>query len=172
MTENEAIKELEKFQLQIEHSIAEEDCCEYGNSGKTLQEDKEFLDAFDVAITALKEIQQYRAMNRKLRKCFGDCDGLLKAVVDEICYRISVKEPTKLRLLANEDADMWDAYRAVGTVEECQEAVEKQKPQKALIETIYGYGEKKYRCPECGETLMGVDIFAGYCKWCGQAIIN
>ena len=94
------------------------------------------------------------------------------AVAFEICYRISVKEPTKLRLLANEDADMWDAYRAVGTVEECQEAVEKQKPQKALIETIYGYGEKKYRGPECGETLMGVDIFAGYCKWCGQAIIN
>ncbi|HJB17531.1 MAG TPA: hypothetical protein IAA05_16090, partial [Candidatus Blautia excrementipullorum] len=91
---------------------------------------------------ALTEIQQYREMDRKLR------------------------------LLTNEDADMWDAYRAVGTVEECQEAVEKQKPQKALIETIYGYGEKKYRCPECGETLMGVDIFAGYCKWCGQAIIN
>ena len=63
-------------------------------------------------------------------------------------------------------------YREIGTVEECREAVEKQKPQKALIETIYGYGEKKYRCPECGETLMGVDIFAGYCKWCGQAIIN
>lgn len=63
-------------------------------------------------------------------------------------------------------------YREIGTVEECQEAMEKQKPQKALIEAIYGYGEKKYQCPECGETLTGVDIFAGYCKWCGQAIIN
>lgn len=155
MTEKEAIKVIEIAIAEVEWDYP-----------------LDYAVAFETAIKALEEIQQYRAMNRKLRKCFGDCDGLLKAVVDEICYRISVKEPTKLRLLANEDADMWDAYRAVGTVEECQEAVEKQKPQKALIETIYGYGEKKYRCPECGETLMGVDIFAGYCKWCRQAIIN
>lgn len=213
MTENEAIKELEKFQLQIEHSIAEEDCCEYGNSGKTLQEDKEFLDAFDVAITALKEIQQYRAMNRKLRKCFGDCDGLLKAVVDEICYRISVKEPTKLRLLANEDADMWDAYRAIGTVEEltdlmvvisedsdkcgedgidlefiknlielkhyrdigtleeCREAMEKQKPKKP---NRSGMDEQDYYvCPNCGADIGSIDDYFPrdrYCHECGQAI--
>ena len=60
MTENEAISELEKFQIQVEHSIAEEECCEYDNSEKDLQEDKSFLDAFETAISALKEVQQYR----------------------------------------------------------------------------------------------------------------
>lgn len=120
MTENEAIKELEKFQLQIEHSIAEEDCCEYGNSGKTLQEDKEFLDAFDVAITALKEIQQYREMDRKLREKYGDCDGLLEMAVEGLCNHpgVDIGSPKKSRLLTDEDVDKWDAYKAIGTVEE------------------------------------------------------
>ena len=60
MTENEAISELEKFQLQVEHSIAEEECCEYENPEEDLQKDKKFIDAFKTAISALKEIQQYR----------------------------------------------------------------------------------------------------------------
>ena len=60
MTENDAISELEKFQIQVEHSIAEEERCEYDNLEKALQEDKEFLEAFDMAISALKEVQQYR----------------------------------------------------------------------------------------------------------------
>lgn len=125
--------------------------------------------AFETAIKALEEIQQYRAMNRKLRKCFGDCDGLLKAVVDEICYRISVKEPTKLRLLANEDADMWDAYRAIGTVEECREATRKQRKKKVTAESEVIYN-MKWKCPECGGSLTDTDVLAGHCKWCGQAI--
>lgn len=125
--------------------------------------------AFETAIKALEEIQQYRAMNRKLRKCFGDCDGLLKAVVDGICYQISVKEPIKLRLLTNEDADMWDAYRAIGTVEECKKAIRKQTREKvkADSEVIYNM---RWKCPECGDSLTDTDVLAGHCKWCGQAI--
>lgn len=125
--------------------------------------------AFGTAIKALEEIQQYRAMNRKLRKCFGDCDGLLKAVVDGICYQISVKEPIKLRLLTNEDADMWDAYRAIGTVEECKKAIRKQTREKvkADSEVIYNM---RWKCPECGDSLTDTDVLAGHCKWCGQAI--
>ena len=60
MTENEALSELEKFQLQVEHSIAEEECCEYENPEEDLQKDKKFIDAFKIATKALKEIQQYR----------------------------------------------------------------------------------------------------------------
>lgn len=125
--------------------------------------------AFGTAIKALEEIQQYRAMNRKLRKCFGDCDGLLKAVVDGICYRISVKEPIKLRLLTNEDVDMWDAYRAVGTVEECRKAREKQN-QKPL--DFYGDSEDgKLLCPNCGNDLWGLkECGFNNCPYCGQVI--
>ena len=70
MTENEAISVLEKFQLQVEHSIAEEECCEYDNSEKDLQEDKSFLDAFETAILSLKEIQQYRKIGT-VEECRG-----------------------------------------------------------------------------------------------------
>lgn len=77
MTENKAISELEKFQLQVEHSIAEEECCEYENPEEDLQKDKKFIDAFKIAIKALKEIQQYREVGtveefRKLKERSSD----------------------------------------------------------------------------------------------------
>ena len=127
MTENEAISELEKFQIQVEHSIAEEECCEYDNSEKELQKDEKFLYAFDMAISALKEVQQYRAL---------------------------------------------------GTVEECREAVEKQKPKRRYIQK--SALEKYYHAPECpnckkelkpricGYTLSQAIGIYSYCPWCGQ----
>ena len=75
MTENEAISELEEFQLQVEHSIAEEECCEYENPEEDLQKDKKFIDAFKTAISALKEIQQYRKI--------GTVEECKKAVKEE-----------------------------------------------------------------------------------------
>ena len=154
MTENEAIKMLENILIDY----------------KNLKNAILCQQMVDLAVKALREVQEYREMDRKLRKCFGDCDGLLKAVVDGICYRISVKEPIKLRLLTNEDADMWDAYRAIGTVEECREATRKQKKAKKVTaesEVIYNM---KWKCPECGGSLTDTDVLAGHCKWCGQAI--
>ena len=103
MTENEAIKELEKFQLQVEYSIAEEECCEYDNLEKALREDKEFLEAFDMAITALKEIQKYREIGtvEELREA---ASIVKKAERDEIAKII----------------DEWISYSKIGTVEECR----------------------------------------------------
>ena len=51
-------------------------------------------------------------------------------------------------------------YRAIGTIKECQEAVEKMKPKKTAIEAI-----KVHICPVCG--------FGGiydYCGNCGQRV--
>ena len=51
-------------------------------------------------------------------------------------------------------------YRAIGTPEECQTAVEKMKPKKTAIEAI-----KVHICPVCG--------FSGiydYCGNCGQRV--
>ena len=125
MTESEAIKELEKFQLQVEHSIAEEERCEYDNLEKALQEDKEFLEAFDMAISALKEIQQ---------------------------------------------------YREIGTVEECREAVEKQKAKELVYESdsVFSNGFSHYRmgkCPMCDRYYNSSDE-VNYCSKCGQALMN
>lgn len=51
-------------------------------------------------------------------------------------------------------------YRAIGTVNECREAVEKMKPKKTAMEAI-----KVHICPVCG--------FGGiydYCGNCGQRV--
>ena len=65
-------------------------------------------------------------------------------------------------------------YRAIGTVEECREAVEKQKPKKIIIREW-----NPTRCPTCGHELS-TSLGDGYykhptflerCPNCGQAIL-
>lgn len=162
MTENEAIKALKpEGQVEIQ-----------GRPRKVA----DFLVGLDMAIEALEEIQQYREMDRKLRRCFGDCDGLLKAAVDGICYRISVDDPIKVRLLTNEDTDMWDSYRKIGTVEECRRAREKQKEKKCVID--HRSDHMHYRCPSCGQIQLStyahgfsrLGRITKYCENCGQAL--
>lgn len=62
-----------------------------------------------------------------------------------------------------------EQYRKIGTVEQCEEAMEKQIAKEAALicEVIPG---EKYECPYCGTALTEEDMFAGHCKWCGQAI--
>ena len=59
-------------------------------------------------------------------------------------------------------------YREIGTVEECREAVEKQKPKKP---TDYDEDLGYFKCPSCGCSIMA-DEFSDhkYCLNCGQAI--
>ena len=51
-------------------------------------------------------------------------------------------------------------YRAIGTVNECREAVEKMKPNKTAIEAI-----KVHICPVCGSSGI-----YDYCGNCGQRV--
>ena len=79
------------------------------------------------------------------------------------------KEPT-----ANSDdrelSEELEQYRAIGTLEECQAAVEKMKPKKVVIKNRMPY------CPCCGTkatTDTGdsfVDYGLDYCNECGQKI--
>ena len=60
-------------------------------------------------------------------------------------------------------------YREIGSVENCREAVEKQKPKKA---ELYGDSENgKLLCQNCGEDLWELKE-CGFtnCPYCGQAI--
>lgn len=60
-------------------------------------------------------------------------------------------------------------YREIGTVEECREAVEKQKPKKPKeLDTEYGY----FICGNCGGAIACTDDFKShkYCLNCGQSI--
>ena len=55
-------------------------------------------------------------------------------------------------------------YREIGTVEECREAVEKQKAKKPK-DGLYGHGY--FACGSCKNPLDGDE---SYCPQCGQAI--
>ena len=75
-------------------------------------------------------------------------------------------------------------YRAIGTVEECREAVEKQKPQKPkdslkidpVIDENGAYVDADTTvyllCPNCREMVGIEDNCDRFCHECGQAIDN
>lgn len=66
-------------------------------------------------------------------------------------------------------------YQAIGTVEECREAVEKQTAKKPKLNYKPRFlGKATYTCPKCGNCCL--EEFANerqnnnYCWDCGQAI--
>lgn len=73
-------------------------------------------------------------------------------------------------------------YREIGTVEECREAVERQKPQKPkdslkidpVIDENGAYVDADTTvyllCPSCGEMVGIEDNCDRFCRECGQAI--
>ena len=71
--------------------------------------------------------------------------------------------------------DEWLEYSKIGTVEECREAVEKQKPKQAEHSKWIGINGALYDlCPTCGTNLC-TDSFLGeqkenYCGNCGQKL--
>lgn len=72
------------------------------------------------------------------------------------------------------DCEELEQYRAIGTVEECREAVEKQKPKKCVNDFCPDHTH--YKCPSCGKiqkTKYGDSEFGcilNYCSNCGQAL--
>lgn len=154
MTENEAIEELKN------------DCNELGKAipcDTSLGES--FKNAYAMAIKALEEVQQYRqigsvelfAGTKKLSDLTKKC-GTIGKVFDECAE-----------------------YAAIGTVEECREAVEKQTAKKPeFVDTRFMNNgkhisdgcqlQKCYKCPNCNQHIFHVWDDELYCKYCGQHI--
>ena len=107
-------------------------------------------ESLDMAIIALKEIQLYK-------------DNKLCLVPEDVYSR---------------QCSELDAYKEIGTVEECREAVEKQKPKKCIIDSCSDRAH--YKCPSCGQIELSIykhgfprlGRITKYCENCGQALID
>lgn len=87
------------------------------------------IDAKKMAINALEDVQQYRALEKHLSDMFGGSLSL-KMCVDELERILTEPDsphPMNAKILTYQEAADWEAYRAIGTPEECRAAVEKQK---------------------------------------------
>ena len=125
MTENEAIERI-KTGICCEKGTARycTDACMYG---------KEKC-AYSVAIKALKEIQQYRELEKRLTGMFGG-ELSLETVVDELERQLKEPNnphPINAKILTYEDAAAWDAYHAIGTPEECRATMDLETFRKEL----------------------------------------
>ncbi|MGN1155538.1 MAG: hypothetical protein ACI4TK_05135 [Agathobacter sp.] len=58
-------------------------------------------------------------------------------------------------------------YRAIGTLEECRAAVDKQNAKKVGEPYINYYGNKKAECLNCHCSVLHP---SNYCKFCGQKL--
>ena len=107
-------------------------------------------ESIDVAIQALEEVQQYRAI------------GMPEELQD-------------MKRNYFEALSDWRQYRKIGTLEECRTAVEKQTARKGIREKIkegYNRGRHHYYCPVCYEKgdLRNKCNVGLYCSDCGQKL--
>ena len=103
-------------------------------------------ESLDMAIIALKEIQLYK-------------DNKLCLVQEDVYSR---------------QCSELDAYKEIGTVEECREAVEKQAAERINYETnaVFNNGFGYYRigkCPICNSCYNSNDEIK-YCSKCGKKL--
>ena len=141
MTENETIKELDT-------SIDLAKMCV-----QTFDRKKE-IEAYNTAIQALEEIQQYRAIGK----------------VEEVKYLVDSYNGMIHDF--GDDMSALEQYRAIGTIEEFKTLKEKSVAKKVVVEHIPKTSWTKeishYLCPSC----RSIFSFGGkpYCSKCGQKI--
>lgn len=159
MTENEAIKILKKDSCyECAQGTNSPFNCEYGGC--------RVAEATREAIKALEEVQQYRTLEKRLSDMF--CSSVsLKSVVDELERNLKEPDsphPMKARILTYKESADWDAYRAIGTPEECRAAVERNNEKTRIIDGVteccgYDFGIDAFRielskfCPVCGRKI-------------------
>ena len=105
----------------------------------------------------------------------GYCRDFEKESDLALAYRVKRQDAYKIAISALKELQQ---YREIGTVEECREAVEKQKPKKRIYPKTAL--ERYYHAPECpnckrelkpricGYTLSQAIGIYSYCPWCGQ----
>ena len=145
MTENEAKTNLELVTNKWESAE------EMFSDSMDIIIDQEFVDTLYIAIKAIGELPQYRAI------------GTVEELETASKYLRLVKKHGTVGKAIEACAE----YEGIGTVEECREAMEKQR--RKLVKNPYGtsYIWKAGYCPVCG---CGVTARWDYCQCCGQKL--
>ena len=94
-------------------------------------------EAIDIAIKCMEEVEQYRALEEKLNGI--SIEHIVNAFIERV-EKDTNEGYEKGRILTNAEADMWEQYRALGTVEELKEAREKQKSRRKWYQLGYQDG--------------------------------
>lgn len=146
MTENEA-----KTFLEIEKQCINRNCDRNCAQCDIVQKVENLNSAYDAAIKALEEVQQYRKHGVTVESALNNMCDLTAA------------------------ENLLEEYRVIGTPEECQAAVEKQTARKGIREKIkkgYNRGKHHYYCPVCYEKgdLRNKYNVGLYCSDCGQKL--
>lgn len=121
------------------------------------------------------EVEPYRALEKRLTDMFGG-ELSLEDVTDELERYLKEPDnthPINAKILTYEDAAAWDAYRAIGTPEECRAAVEKQKAKKPIIEYEQTHDcvtEIEWKCPVCGTNYVELAPCGEWCRYCGAKL--
>lgn len=119
-----------------------------------------YMEALEVALYALKEIQNYRKL------------GTLEELARAKKYIDLAKKHGTIGEMIDECAE----YEEIGTVKECREAMDKKKPKKCVEESCPDHTH--YKCPSCGKIHLSrykygcpsLGRIPRYCEYCGQSI--
>ena len=154
---------------------------------------KKEKEVIEMAISAIKEIEQYRAIGTvedfvNLKRGAAIMSDLYKfgytlyETIETMRDVIDTGNHDRMFLDTYYWLKMLSEYKEIGAVEECREAVEKQKAKKPDIYTdtrnmvdlhgnVYAEQANVYLCPTCERFIgyVGNDIFH-YFPVCGQAI--
>lgn len=124
----------------------------------------EFMDLVaQVLIRSIEELQKYREIGTVEK--FQEASNIIKEIEEAESRELAETIDEYIEELEKKIEE----YKAIGTVEECRAAVEKQKAKKP---DYYGDSEDgKILCPNCGEVFWDLEECGlNVCPWCGQAI--
>ena len=108
--------------------------------------------------------------SKVIRVALRDCEIIENEEAKELRQYRMIKGDT-----IGEIAETLGEYDKIGTVEECREAVEKQKPKKPIPVNYQNYAgkidnaeflEDSYLCPNCKTAMRS----GSYCGRCGQKL--
>lgn len=132
------------------------ECDKFSNCMKCAEEHEQLAEW-------LEELKQYRKLEAKLNGI--TVEQIVNAFVERI-EKETNEGYERGRILTNADADMWEAYKALGTPEECRKAVKRQKPNSRPCLT----DEDSVTCGNCGSDVDVTFYEYTYCPHCGQRV--